>query len=547
MTPGTDPVWLVDVVVSGVVYRYSDEDVEVTGRAGTYHYPGGLVDQLAISLRGGSASLTIGPDVDWSALVAQGAILELGIVVVRRWWPGQILEEARVVLRGRITSASYGERGEPLTIQADPEYLAGVQGSLIPPASAQVVSESTASDEEGAAVTWPVSGALYFALNSALGRHYPWVIGRPGDAGAGMIPWDAVPAPSAEGAPASSQLWLIIAGHPVEATQVRIKDAEDPRPFAGAWGTVAQIADGYGRIVSYVDAVAAGLSVAMEQTYSVGYSASYGGGLVGTDGRLIRGLGQIIDWVHREWVPTPALDRGRQAAWSAQLDSYQIDTWIDEPIDALEWLDSLISVLPIDRVDGPDGYYWRPRVTLPDARLSRIHLDADAGSVTRQSLISRDASTGVANEIVVEYACARNSTRKTRSITSESGKLSDTPTWFGWLDDTERVLPSIYAARSRSMYGTRQARVEYPTYDDTTALRIAEQILLDSAVPHRRVTYRGGYSLEGLEPGDVVTLTDTAASLAAVVCRVDDVILSGPVVDLVLVVLSEPAMGEGRA
>lgn len=546
--PGEHPVWLVDLDVGGSLYRYSSDVADVETNAGEDRpYFGGLHTDLSVSLRGGSISLTLGADVDWSEVVARGAALELARVVIRRWWPGQTLEQARVVLRGRVTSATYGGRGEALELTCQPEAVAASRAAMIPPATAQVLSESSAADE-GTAVTWPISGPLYFAPSVSLGRYYPWVIGLPGDAGPGAIAWDAVLATSVEGAPASSQLWLCIAGHRVQATEVRIKDALDPRPFAGAQATVAYATDGLGREIAYVDAVAAGLTVNVEEGgYRVGYSIDHGGGLVGTDGRLIRGVGQLIDYIHREWVQGSSLDIGRHAAWSAQLDQYLIDTYIDDPVDALEWLSNIISTLPIDRIDGPSGYYWRPRLIDPALARPRANLSADAGTVSRETSIIRDGVEGVVNEVVVEYGRARNSSRKSRSVTAEAGKLSDTPTWFGWLDDVDRVLPSLYAARSQSMYGVRQVRVEFPTYDDTTALRIAEQILVDGAIPHRRVTYRGGYELESLEPGDAITLTDSGVGLSAAVCRIDDVVLSGAVVDLALTILSEPAAGESRA
>lgn len=542
--------WLVELDLGGRLWRWSTEVLQVPRRDGSMvPYRSGLTGDLRISLRGqSSVSVSVSDGQDWAQLRAMGLPLEAARATVRRWWPGQKLEEARVVLRGSATGVRLGAEGEGIAFSVVPDQAQATASGSFPGPLSRILADSTTTDTSQVAVTWPVT-SLY--AGAAIGAYYPEVIGYPGSNGDGQIPYDAVPAPFCEWTPASGAgKHILIAGHRVDAGTVRVKDVGDSRPFAGGNYTVIPSQDALGRDVSLVDLQGGAFTPDGTKTYAVGYStdSSYGGGRLWR-GRVLWGAGDVISWAHETYARGAPFDRSRHDAVAQQLNAFKVDTFVNTPVAALEWLQkAVLSWLPVAKVAGADGYYWRTLSYEPERERVRRHLDADLGQIRRVGEPSVEDHE-LANEVTVDYGRARASERgyKTRTVTAERGKLASDPTWYGLVSDDDRVLPSWHAASSRAQHGVQPLSVQASTFDDSTALLVAQRWILARHVRRPVHRYQGSAAdLEDLDVEDRVLVTDGEVYLSEAVCKVQDIVLGATFTEVVLVVLDEPLAGRQR-
>jgi hypothetical protein len=533
--PDSPGIYLLDLVVGGHVYRYATESVEVTDAAGrTFAYAEGLGEPGLTygSLFGVSdASVSVevqAEDVDWALIVQRGHALDRAPAVLRRWYAGRTLDRARVVLRGLVTSPSYGAKGEPLALTITRSMRA--QSRTIPPAQA-VVDTST----------WPVTGGGYVSPDSIQGAAVPLVIGCPGGT-EDATPIPVVPVPQAEHPAAFGDGRLVwIGGH---AGQVRVQH-QNADPAVESDETVATIDDVLGRLVQY--APTNGASFDDEGAYFLGFrdDATYGGGVLHR-GELLRGAGSVIEWALTEHYDGP-VDHARVRAVRAYLDQWKIDTYLNSPVSAWDWLaKEILPLLPVEMREGPDGVY--PALIRYDLskRDAVAHLDATAGSgrVTRASPVTLTGD--IANEVTIEYRPSAETGSKwlaRRIITAQAGAVSGDDA--SDVDD-ERVIGSYLCAESQRRYGVIPVRIQATAvWDTSTAVLVARHVVARRAWPRRAVRYTGGPWLEDIEIGSAVLLTDPDLHLAEELAVVVDV-QPGPESAVDLVVLDHP-VERGRA
>jgi hypothetical protein len=388
-----------------------------------------------------------------------------------------------------------------------------------------------------------------------VGAYYPWPIGAPGHNGAGLIPYDAVVCLAGEynGTTATT---LVIAGTRVHATQVRLRDPDDNTlVFAGANATVSHITDNRGRVIAVISTSGLGMSHDPGKRWAVGFQddASYGCGIE-WNGRPLRGAGSVIEWAMLTWSPAVRFDRARQAAQRDWLDAYLIDTWVNQPTTGIEFIENTIApLLPVMRVDGPDGVYWQ--VMRYSAGPSDAVGSLVAGHNCQRTGRVTYAGGEIMNEVAVEYgrAGADAKTYKLRVVTGTPGKLEADPVYVTaervlvYANDDDRILGSALARRSQQRYGVRSERVRTSAvWDDSTAVRIALDRIAKHAERLRLIRYTIDAEHEGLQPGDVVLLTDEALHLGEAVCLVRTVTL-GAQSTATLELLNDPTGGIGRS
>jgi hypothetical protein len=131
-----------------------------------------------------------------------------------------------------------------------------------------------------------------------------------------------------------------------------------------------------------------------------------GGGVKGRRGTVVRGAGDVLEYV-LDFATVP-LDRGRFAAAAPLLSHFKIDTSIDEHCSPWEWVQSeLLPLLPVSIVSGPDGYYpivWRTDATAAD---SVAHLDADLDARIELSETVQVDSSQILNDFTLRYGMSR--------------------------------------------------------------------------------------------------------------------------------------------
>lgn len=528
----TEGVYLLDLEVGGHVFRFATETVEVTDADGlTYRYAEGLSDPGAsygsvVGVGDASVSVSVLAEIDWALLVARGHALDRCPAVLRLWYAGRELERARVVLRGLTAAPTYGALGEPLQVSIARSMRD--QTRLIPPVQA-VVDPST----------WPVTGTVAGGIripDAAIGASYPLVVGAPGHT-EDATPVPCVPVPQAEfeaGVAYPKVIWL--GGH---ATQVRLRWAypDPPQEFDLS---PSSMQDALGRVVQFV------LSGESRESgrYLIGFrdDDAYGGG-IRWRGKLLRGAGDVLDWVLSTFYDGP-IDHGRLSAVRAALNRYQVDTYINSPVSAWEWLSrAVLPMLPVELRDGPRGIFpalIRYDLTRRDAV---AHLDATPGSgrVTRSSPVTLVSS--VANEVSVDFRPVSESGSRWLGRVVVTGAAGFPSVDRATVSDT-RVVRDPLCTASQARYGVRPLHVQAgATWDAATAALFARQLVARRAWPRRAVQYVGGPWLDDLELGQGVLLTDPDLYVTSAVALVADVI-PGPgetAVDLLL--LDSPLSG----
>ncbi len=518
---GKRGVWLLDITVAGQLFRFSDIRADVaTDDGDSLPYVGGL-DPVSWSMASAgldaSLGVTIRSDVDWAGMVGRGVAIERSKGVLRRWFPGQTLERARVILRGLVQRVEYGATHEPLTFSL--ATLPLEQSDTIPPSQALV------SDE-----TWPLVQAGFDS--KIAGAAYPIIIGQPGS---GAFP--ATPGLMVDLTSILRTSKLMIAGHRVQATEVTIYDLTDTPEQAVR--PVQEVKDGLGRLVSFVDFTGApppSLRQAPDRKWYVGWDVGQGG--LKRDTELLRGAGDVLLYFLEHFTRIP-VDRGRMVSQTARLNAYKIDAYINKAVNAWQWLQrEVIPLLPVIQRETSDGLFFQYinwRATSTDAVR---RLDAGSGQIERSGPV-RTTGGDVYNEVTVSYAPFATSQRyrRRRVVTAKDGKMSTDP-----VSGTDsRVSGSYLAQVSQAQFGVRPLEVQSSAvWDDATASRIAQDKIAELAIPKRAIAYTAGPELEGLEVGSVVLLNDPEVAIIDEPAILMDVVVgAGQSVALTLVVLDQ--------
>jgi len=545
--------WLVDIHAGGPVLRYASRPVSVTTAAGdVLDYAGGLAPLTLGSARAlgrQSVPLTILSDLDWALQVARGLPLDGRRAVVRLWLTGQTLEAADVYITGFTERSAYGPTGTALTttVVADP-----AETSLwLPPP--QAVADAR---------TWPVTAGR--TLPAVMeGQRYPIPIGVPGHhvkPGAPAIPEAAVPAVYVERNDPTNvdERWVIALGR-IAAAQVTLYNISSPDldridlvPFTTT--------DLLGQTVTVVET--GSLADATDE-YAIGFqdTSGWGGGVISPfTGAAMDGAGEVARWA-LEYFTDATIDAARMVAVQDWLDRFRVSTYIQPRVNVARWLeDSILPLLPVIGVDGPDGYYLAPLRWDATATDAIAHLDADGRQVARDGQI-RTWDEPIENLLTLDYRPILHSASdrpvgyaSRRVLSSVDGELyaaamggpplppigSMLP-WQATSVRDDRILGSALCQWSQPLYGVREWAGDAPwVWDDATAQLILQYRALRSAYPKRAARYTGGLELRTLLPGDVVTLTDSEVGISSRVALVIERTTSVSEIAIDLVLLDHP-------
>jgi hypothetical protein len=539
-------VWLLELDLGGRIARFGTEAATVEHADGSVDkYTEGLdVGTLPRSATSATLRIDANGSIDWAELVARG--MDLGAVrgTLRRWFDGQVLEQAEVRFTGPISGAEWGAADEVFvcTLANEPWR----DRTMIP-------SVEMTFDEN----TWPVT-ANYELDEPAYGQTYPVPIGRPGAAS-----WDSffnlfksgtvIPACPAylaeysEGAHLVLSSKAVFAGMEVHATEAMLFDASDGICELVAVQTTTDLR---GRRVSYVDFTTCTLVRAIRgHEYYVAFPPGQGGIYNRDRSGYLRGAGELICYLLGEGLSRIVdgarvkfpVDIGRQEAQRPYLDRFLVDGVINRATDVDAWIRGhLASMLPIEWVEGGGGGYWlawRYDATAEDAVM---HLDAGKRQVRRLTNLTAPETQYTAFR--VEYGHGKDGVFWRRRLLTGATSSTD-----------PRVRPSyvceLAQRRQRERLGG-DGIVEWVhrsemLQDDATADRIVEIRALQDALPPIPVAYEGGPELEALERGDVVTLTDPEVYLDGHVALVDDLVPGDRVV-VNLKILTNPLLVDRR-
>jgi len=518
---GSELVWLLDIDWLGRVIRLSEDHRSAPfGDSGEMvdYLPGldlgGSVDQAldlfsdASSLPSVSVTLNLAGIVDVPDEIAKGRDFAAATGRLSLWARGDSTADTDriVVVEGRFRAPEYGSADEPIT--ATLEEFPGIEPALLPRFRHRIEAQTWSSAAESTLLQW-----------------YPQILGSPGAGSTYGSAGFLVNATSDQ---------LMIAGHPVSASTVKIRNATDG---TAATRSVAAQADARGVTTSIVDLTGSGVTVGQDEEYWVQWPAA-AGGHADHNGSAISGAGSALRWLLER--SSLRWDRGRLAAILPYLDAYRVDFAIqpsaDQRVDPWDFIQThLLPILPItpahaSTTGGLSFVLWRFDALEGDAI---GHLLADHAEVARLSAVTYSDVDSVANEFRLAYSWNAETNKPTAAYTLSGDELVI----------ADGASSNNYCRVSVGRYGSRvREEASEIIYDSATAAKVCGWWSRAFALASREVTYSAPQTFGYLELGDPVLLTDPAISFSQQLCLVTEIRwASGHTIELTLRAIEDPS------
>ena len=498
---GSTPVFCVEFLWGGRVHRYATHNINLNSNGGLIQYTPSIMEFDFVE----SADLT---SIDVEAnIVSMGLIMD-DVDLLERWSQGDTMEglDAEffyVLMRDNMAQQSFEDRVVLYrgTIQepqlGDPNQF--YQFVSISIESQPYESDRLLMDQDKYIDT-------RFAtrdLNTGDGKPWPIVLGSAG----GSIQTTIGEVKDIFSLPSynvklydSHDGRMMVAGHPITATQVTIQDDN----YNETTKTIETDDDGRGNIYSFIRLVPSD-NVAIPGFGGSGDSREWwvymnGGGLVNPfgDGDL-QGAGDICRWALQR--SGQRIDDGAWANISPILNQYNFEGYINDPkMTAFEWLNgNILPFLPIAIRMGPKGL--RP-VLIQMWALTHVTSTAaitvdDDSNVTQVSPINTIRSTSeLVNELTLRWG-------KRGFDQSYSSMIRITN-----IESEEYDVVSDYSILSINRYGKKPAAMDSDyIYDRDTAIKVAMDMVRSKCLPINTIEVDVDMELGWLQVGDVLDVT----------------------------------------
>lgn len=521
---GADLLWLLDLTVGGVVYRFCTETINIDDSFGNaLAYQGTLSDvDFSTDVEFGNAdfdlpaaSVTVTFREDMAKRIAQGVDFAAGLAelaVIRRG-KGDAHQNRQVVLSGRLDAPNYGAVGEPVSFNIEADWLRST--SSIPNPS-HVIDQS---------VNWPD------ADDNCQGAIYPILFGAPGRQN-----FSGSPVYIVDGFGGGDVVGLV-AGHACTASTIKVLRVK------GTDGTSSTLAgealsvgiDSKNQIYSWVN---------LNGQYTAGDSffAHFnegGGGLInpfsvgrdassGNTPAFLTGAGDVLRYLlHQSGAK---VDDGRCAIASSTLNAFEIEGYIAERRNVIELIKELVELLPCSLRATADGLY--PVVWNYDATKDDCSTRLEAGKDIYRSGLVEYVSGNIYNEITLRYRHNAHFNKLQKSVTV-TGDLNKETSGFVWRN--------VYTVSSFSRYGSRAFELETEMIASrATAGRVVNWMSRAYSAQHKVITYEAPDRLAFLQVGDVVALTDSDLHFEEQVTLIQSIDFQDSSLVFTLLVISDP-------
>lgn len=504
-----DLVWLLRLRFGGVDYYFANQSIVISSDDGNKVHEGTLTDvDLSSTIEFAtpdfempSAGMQVTFRSDIAKLIAQGADLgsATGELSLYRLDRSDDYDDRTVILTGPVDAAAYGAIGDPVGLTIEADYL---RNSNKMPSPAAVIDKS---------VNWPNSE------DNVQGAVYPIIIGSPGSQGFAGSPIYVV-----EDLGGSTDRKGLLAAHPCTASQITVIGIQaDGSSFTVSPDpTVISAVDTNGQIYSYVDIPNSHFTA--ENSYFAKFDEG-GGGLInpyavdsdaaGSNTKAtLTGAGDLLrHLLHQSGV---RVDDGRTAAAAQKLNVYQLDGYIAEVVDVMDFIKGeILPLLPCSLRASSEGLYpvvWRYDATEDEVK-AKLTADVD---VYRDGLVDY-VSSEIFNEISINYRhnCRYNKLMKRLTVTGDPTKQTSGFLWS-----------NSYTLASANRYGNRSLEVESEFVTSrATAGRIVNWMSRAYSQRHRSIVYKAPVKLSYLQIGDIVSITDPDLSFTDQIVLVQSV------------------------
>ena len=509
--------FLLELDVGGHVVRLTT-DADAIILDGERYDPGLDVGRVDAAKLDQGIAVHWSPPGGWGPWIAETGPMEERPATLLWHRDGETRAAARVLVSGVLSGVAYGGRDEPLTGR-----IVSTEGAVLMPPPTAAISQAD----------WSTSP------DQVVGRVPPIILGYPGsrpDAGSDL---PAVPALYVS--PGGTD-FLAIAHGPIGATTCTLTRISGGvgviSKWTGAPVTEEQPGAHVVSVVSNLGSPAPSGFFVDDGEYMLSFDESVAthGGVVGGNGRVIRGAGEVMRWV-LERYSDEGVDAARWRQHEAWLDTYRIDTYVDQPIGGLDWIRrTVLPYLPARLRRSGRGWWVQPhRYSATRSDVVRS-LSADRRDVQRSSDITTRAE--VYNAFTANYRIGRQGKPyAVRTLEGLPGQLQRLP---GGTDTRQYGRADLRLSELR--FGRRPAApITIPiTWDTATAAQILHDAADEHGWPKRAVQYVGSVELDTLDAGQVVELTDSDIGATDVLALIERVILDVDLVALDLTLLDRP-------
>lgn len=501
---GADPIWILDLTLGGVVYRFATETVSIKDGSDSLLYHGTLsnvdyassLEFVSPDFEMPSAAVAVTFREDIAKRIAQGVDLGSATAQLALWIDGNDYDDRQVLIEGRVDVPSYGAVGEPVTFSIEADWL---RNSRSIPNATQVIDDLVFDDAD----------------DNAEGNTYPIIIGAPG-----RQTFSGSPIYIVDDGTSSGTVLGLVAGHACTAATVQVLRVQtNGTSTAYSPKTLYTAQDSNGNTYTYV---------AMTGQYTEGdtFFAMFnegGGGLlnpysvgIDSDGNntptYLTGGGDLVRYLLHQ--TGAKIDDGRCVAAAPFLNSIQFEGFIGERVDVMSFLqDEILPLLPCSLRASSEGIYpvvWRYDATTKDA-VAKLTADRE---IFRDGLVDFE-SNEIANEISIKYRHNVRYNRLKKAVTV-TGDLHKRTSGFLWRTD--------YAVASMSRYGLRSMELETEMITSrASAGRVVNWMSRAYCGRHRTIKYSAPQRLGWLEVGDVIALTDSELHLSDQVAIVQSI------------------------
>ena len=508
---GSIPIFLLDLDWNGQKWYFSSKPMEYDG----VQYLGTLGE-----FQYNQTSQVLGVNVEANTLQVQVAFI--GLDMVAEWRKGRTLEGAKgtfsyvlekdgqiqnleriILLDGIVQLPIFGDPEEP------PEFCTFTLERQPYESNRQMIQGSQVIDK----TTFPTHDQ-----DTAGGKLYPIVFGTPGvslDDEGNTVNLFCTPAYHVK-KDTNKHEYFIIAGHEVEASQVRVRDGANQE----ATVNVLKGFDGLGQVYSYIDLYPTTLNYPGRSSITTHAQTPKefwvcwlsGGGLSNPYGDgVLTGAADICRWaLVKAGIP---VDYGAWDNMASILNQYKFSGYINEPVEAWNWVkDNIIPYLPIEITAGNKGI--KPILAQIFANTYTQPVLKIQGGVgfSRVSPIQTIEETGdIINSLQVLYAKQGQENKYAMSM-----KIAPTVKEEG---DAERS--DLFSGISQNRYGLQESTVQTDyVYSRNTAVRIAAHIIKSKCFPMRIIEFQADVLYGTLELGDLVELTDNGLYMEDSLCFV---------------------------
>ena len=497
---GRQAVFLLQIEFMGQTYRFAEQKITIDDKA----FDGDLRDFSHTE-----ESELIGINVEANAVNC--AVVFDSLDLVEQWRKGHTLEGSEAELSYVLTRDNqvtpYDERiivfsgtiNQPVI--GDPEEAHGFAAFTIEQRPFDF-SQTFLNPEH--VITKDTFAQL--DEETAGGKPYPFVFGAPGN------PRDSTGTtlnifctPAYMSRKASGNYHMLIAGHAVEATQVKIKDQ------AGNSATlpVVEAVDAKGQAYSYVDVTSSAIVYPGKLLVGGAENASVsewwcawtnGGGFKNPFGSgALEGAGDICTYALL--LTKQKVDFGAWGNVANIINAYKFAGYVnDAEVTAWDWINSnILPFLPVEVVAGPKGIkpilanIFASSYLQPVATIEANREFYQTGPITTQTDIG-----DIINHVTIRYGKAGFD-----QDTKQIARIGN----FEQSNQEQRA--DIYSRLSTNKFGKTEQTIESEyLYDRDTAFLIGHTIIKSKSVPMLQINYRADIHYGYLMIGDLISVTD---------------------------------------